>query len=87
MAVPFCYIHNRMLDFPIISKLGGTSEAHRKIAERGFEGSVNAMGMWRVRGRIPGEPTRLLMQAAEADGIQSLSSDFELAELPDPVAA
>ncbi len=76
-----------MLEFPAIIKLGGRNEAHRKLTDVGFVNTVNAMSMWRVRGSIPGDATRLLMQVGEAEGLQFRSDDFELQEQPELGAA
>ena len=72
-----------MLDrtFPIVSKLGGPEAALRKLGSRGHVlRTKDAIRMWLVRGRIPGDAAVALMRIAETENIPYSADDFSLTE-------
>lgn len=69
-----------MSTFRIIEKLGGRETAFLKIKARGFGKSLDALRMWVVRRRIPGDAITLLMAAADDESVAYDASDFHLSE-------
>lgn len=69
--------------FPIIEKLGGRGAVFERLKKAGHAiGTADAIRMWPVRGQIPGDATRRLMEFAEADKIDYQAEDFALSSEP-----
>lgn len=65
--------------FPIIEKLGGREAVFERLKEAGHAiQTSDAIRMWPVRGQIPGDATRRLMEFAETDKIEYRAEDFAL---------
>lgn len=71
------------MEFPIITRLGGASEAQKKLADAAYTITLPGISMWKKRG-IPGPAMVALMAIAEAEGLYVSSSDFKLQGRPDP---
>ena len=68
----------RMIEFPIVTKLGGRKAVFGRLKARGVISTERAIGMWSAdsRGRIPGDAARELMAWADEMAIPYSADDF-----------